>query len=43
MDYRYGCGLRGWPLAATRLRHAISVLLKRLRLVAAAPNQGLLS
>jgi predicted transcriptional regulator len=43
MDYRYGCGLRGWPLAATRLRHAINVLLKRLRLAAAAPKQGLLS
>ena len=43
MDYRYGCGLRGRPLAAARLRHATKVLLKRLQIPAASPHQGLLS
>ena len=43
IDYRYGCGLRGWPLAAARLRHATKVLLKRLHIPAASPHQGLLS
>ena len=43
MDYRYGCGLSGWPLAAARLRHATRVLLKRLRIPAVAPHRGLLS
>jgi hypothetical protein len=43
MDYRYGCGLRGWPLAAARLRHVTKVLLKRLHIPAASPHQGLLT
>ena len=43
MDYRYGCGLRGWPLAATRLRHAFAVLLRRCGAAVAPPNRGLTS
>jgi len=41
MDYRYGCGIEGWPLAVTRLRHAMNILSKRLPLFA-FPGQGLL-
>src|SRR5262249_17714596 len=41
MDYRYGCGIEGWPLAVTRLRHAMNILSKRLP-VLAFPRQGLL-
>jgi hypothetical protein len=43
MDYRYGCGVRGWPLVAARLRHATNVLLRRPRSLAAAPRQVPLS
>jgi hypothetical protein len=41
MDYRYGCGLEGWPLAVTRLRHAINILSKRSPILA-FPLQELL-
>lgn len=41
MDYRYGCGVEGWPLAVTRLRHAMNIVSKRLPLLA-FPRQGLL-
>jgi len=43
MDYRYGCGRKGWPLAATRLRHALGVLLRRCHGVVAPPNRRLTS
>jgi hypothetical protein len=31
MDYRYGCGLSGWPLQAGRLQHAMFILRRRRR------------
>jgi hypothetical protein len=31
MDYRYGCGLRGWPLNSARSRHAIGILARHSR------------
>jgi hypothetical protein len=36
MDYRYGCGLMGRSLAATRVRHARTVITRRLRNAAGA-------
>ncbi len=43
MDYRYGCGLKGWPLTAARLRHAWGALARGCHLAAAARRGGLLS
>jgi hypothetical protein len=41
MDYRYDCGLRGWPLHAARLKHALGVCTRRLRIFAGDPRRGL--
>lgn len=50
MDYRYGCGLGGWRLAAARLHHAYVVLSRRCmpprrrpRRIVVSQNLGLLS
>jgi hypothetical protein len=49
MDYRYGCGLGGWPLAAARLHHAYVILSRRCkpprrpRRTIVSQNLGLLS